>query len=381
MEHRKGVTRIVHLITALEVGGAEMMLYRLLQFLQVHNVENTVVSLAQVGPVGKKIQSLGIPVAAIGIKPGTIPSIYRIAKMLRIVKNAQPNILQGWMYHGNLAANIAQLYCNQRVRLLWNVRQSLGDLQRERPLTRWVMRASALLSKSPESIIYNSRVSAGQHENFGFAPENTRFIPNGFDVNQHNQSNSKRREFRREQGIGEGVFVVGHIARFHPKKDHQTLIEAAHIVAGERSDILFVGVGRGVISDNAELSDAILSHGMAEKFRLLGERHDIGGILSSLDLLVLSSAWGEGFPNVLGEAMAAGVPCVTTDVGESATIVGDSGVVVEVGKPAVLASAILGYVQMHKVEREKQGFMARERIKEHFSIEKIGTEYLALYSR
>ena len=371
--------RIAHVITALEVGGAELKLYRLLKYFQGTNAENVVVSLAAVGTVGEKIKQLGVPVFSIGMKPGKVPSLYHVLRLLRIVRNIRPHVIQGWMYHGNLAATIAWLFRRENVRLIWNIRQSLGDLNNEASLTRKVIRVSAWLSRIPETIIYNSRQSAQQHERYGLAVSKTVYIPNGFYIETDVDYSKMCQGFRREQLIEKDTFLVGHIARFHPKKDHQVLIAASHHVVQKHKNVVFVAIGRDVVQSNPELWIPIDNYGLEKRFLLLGERDDIHNVMGSLDLLVSSSSWGEGFPNVVGEAMAAGVPCVVTNVGESSSLVGSSGLIVEPGDSLALGEAILKFLDMSPEERNNRSKLAKDRIADHFSIEKIGRKYLSLY--
>jgi len=227
------------------------------------------------------------------------------------------------------------------------------------------------LSFFPHSIIYNSNLSVEQHCNIGFSVKKTKIIPNGFDLQKFKPDQHHHQQLCEELGVAESVLLVGHISRLHPMKDHPTLLRAIDRVVdslsstGSKQEVLFLLIGHGVTSE--------LSNNLAIRF--LGERSDIPKIMSALDIVVSSSAWGEGFPNVIGEAMASEVPCVVTDVGDSAYIVGKYGRVCPVGDDQCIASSLLQLIE-NKQERKTAGKQARKRIKENYSMDKIKKEYL-----
>ena len=373
--------KVMHLITGLEHGGAENMLCKIVQNIPREHVDCSIVSLTTIGPVGEKLRSKGLLVESIEAKPGKIPTLRQTAHLIQIVYRIKPDIIQGWMYHGNLAATIIGVFCTSCPRVLWNIRQSIGTLRNERPLTRGIIRFSALISKLPHTIIYNSRESIEQHEAIGFCRSRSWFVPNGFELQEYSPEMADIQKLRQELDLEEGTYIVTHVARYHSKKDHKTFFEAANLVLQRRRDVKFVAVGRRVTPENTELWTRVKFLDLERHMDLLGERRDIPQILASSDLFVSSSAWGEGFPNTIGEAMASGTPCVVTDVGESAFIVGETGFVVEPQTPSVLADVILGYMEMDADHRRDLGIKARKRIQENYSIEKIAQAYLSMYSK
>jgi len=259
----------------------------------------------------------------------------------------------------------------RKVKLFWNVRQTLYDINSEKIQTRWLIVLGRWLSFFAHSIIYNSNLSAEQHCNVGYLSKKTKIIPNGFDLQKFRPDQNRRQQLREELRVAESVLLVGHISRLHPMKDHATLLRAIDRVVdnlsgiGGKQEVLFLLIGHGVTSE--------LSKNPAIRF--LGERVDVPRIMSALDIVVSSSAWGEGFPNVIGEAMASEVPCVVTDVGDSAYIVGKYGRVCSVGDDQCIASSILQLIE-NKQERKTAGKQARKRIKENYSMDKIKKEYL-----
>jgi glycosyltransferase involved in cell wall biosynthesis len=366
--------KITHIITDLDTGGAEIMLYKLLASLHDEELNSTVISLMGRGKITERIEALGVKVETLDLGQGERPSWQTIKKLRQFMRAFNPDIVQGWMYHGNIAATVAVFLFDpmcRKVKLFWNVRQTLYDINSEKMQTRWLIMLGRWLSFLSHSIIYNSNLSVEQHCNVGFPVKKTKIIPNGFDLQKFKPDQQHRQQFREELGVTESVLLVGHISRLHPMKDHATLLRAIDRVVdnlsgiGSKKEVLFLLIGHGVTSD--------LSNNLAIRF--LGERSDIPKIMSALDIVVSSSAWGEGFPNVIGEAMASEVPCVVTDVGDSAYIVGKYGQVCSVGDDQCIASSLLKLIE-NKQERKMAGKQARKRINENYSMDKIKKEYL-----
>jgi len=363
--------KIIHIITDLDTGGAEIMLYKLLSSLHNEALNSTVISLMGQGKITERIEALGVKVEILDLGQGERPSWQTIKKLRQIMKASNPDIVQGWMYHGNIAATVAVFLFDpmcRKVKLFWNVRQTLYDINSEKIQTRWLIMLGRWLSFFAHSIIYNSSLSVEQHCNVGYSVKKTKIIPNGFDLQKFRPDKNRRQQLREELRVAESVLLVGHISRLHPMKDHATLLRAIERVAdglSDKQEVLFLLIGHGVTSE--------LSKNPAIRF--LGERVDVPRIMSALDIVVSSSAWGEGFPNVIGEAMASEVPCVVTDVGDSAYIVGKYGRVCSVGDDQCIASSLLQLIE-NTQERKTAGKQARKRIKENYSMDKIKKEYL-----
>jgi len=281
------------------------------------------------------------------------------------------------MYHGNIAATMAIFSywpVRKKIKLFWNIRQTLYSLDSEKRQTRWLIILGRWLSFLPHGIIYNSNLSLKQHTAISYSVKKNNMIPNGFDLKKFHPDQAHYQKFRKELGLSKNILLIGHISRFHPMKDHTTLLKAINRVTREINNskdiqkVLFVLAGHGVsrdLDDNTAI-------------RFLGERSDIPQIMSALDILVSSSAWGEGFPNVIGEAMASEVPCVVTDVGDSAHIVGKYGKVCPVGDDQCIASSLLQFIK-NEGQRKIAGQQSRKRIKKYYSIDKIKKEYLKVW--
>jgi glycosyltransferase involved in cell wall biosynthesis len=304
----------------------------------------------------------------------------RIMRIREWVRQIRPHVLQGWMYHGNLAAWYARHASPEPTALAWNVRHSLHDLRREKMRTRYVIRANRVLSRHPEAIVYNSRKARLQHEEFGFSSVRGHVIPNGFELNASGPDTERGIQVRRTLGIPDAAIVIGHAARFHPMKDHYRFLRIASSIVQENRNVHIVLMGRDVTERNNELYSAV-ADGAVSRFHWLGERTDVFDVMQAMDGLCLTSAWGEAFPNVLGEAMSVGVPCVTTDVGDSAFVVGDCGFVVPPRDDVALYNALRDVIGMSDEERRAVGRRARERVRSKFGLDVVAGQYVQLYER
>ena len=371
--------KILHVITGLSTGGAEMMLYKLLSGMNRERFEPVVISLTDRGTLGDRIESLGIPVHPINLKLGKSTPL-SIWCLIRTLRQIQPDLIQGWMIHGNLAAQLASFSMPKKVPILWNIRHSALSKSDASPVTLLLIKQLSYLSHLPARIIYNSKVGACDHENIGYNPNKTQVISNGFDTKLFKISLETRRRFRGELGLSEDVFLMGLIGRFHPMKDHSNFLQAAKKLLETKPNVQFVLAGKEVNWDNLLLRRLILELEITNQVHLLGERADIPYITAALDIAT-SASYGEGFPNVIGEAMSCGVPCVVTDVGDSAWIVGNTGQVVQPRNPEALCAGWLKLIEMGVEARRDLGAKARQRIEELFSIESIVQQYERLYQQ
>jgi glycosyltransferase involved in cell wall biosynthesis len=370
--------KIIHIITGLTTGGAEMMLYKVLSEIDRERFTPIVVSLMDRGALGARIEALGIPLYTLGMKPGARPTPNMIWKLLQIVDEIKPDLIQGWMYHANLAAQIISILSLKFVPVIWNIRNCLS-LSYEKPGTATVIKALIPLSIFPKKIIYNSLVSASQHEELGYKVTKTITIPNGFDPELFHPSIEARNSIRKELSLPSDCFLIGRFARYHPMKDYPNFIQAAAILLKDYPNVNFLLAGTDINGENQILCNLIQELGISERIHLLGERQDIPCLTAALDIASTSSSYGEAFANVIGEAMSCGVPCVVTDVGDSAWIVGDTGRVVPPRDTEALANAWKELILLGSEGREALGTLARARVIECFSLGSIVASYERLY--
>lgn len=372
--------RVLHVISGLGTGGAENFLFRLLSSLSAA-VEGRVVSLGRGGGMVPKFRNAGIQLAELGLNEvmgkASLPVHgYRIA---RGICAWRPQIVQGWMNHGNLGAWMTRKFLFPSARLIWSIRQTIYDIGLERRGTQCAIRLQALLSAEPDEIICNSSTGFAQHRGLGFKGHRMRVIPNGFDVDRYRPRRDMRSTARALLGVSEEKVVVAMVARRHAMKDYPCFLKAMAMVAPELPLLQAVCIGPGVNSPGADTRALVESLSLESVCRLFDERADIERIYPGIDILCLTSAWGEGFPNVLGEAMACAIPCVATDVGDAAAIIGDCGVVVPPRSPASVAAGVLEILRMGYEARMQLGARARERIVGRFSMSAVADEYLRVY--
>jgi glycosyltransferase involved in cell wall biosynthesis len=370
--------RVVHIITSLHPHGAQMMLYKLLSRLDRKRFQTMVVSLRDRGQLGDKIAALDVPVHTIGMKSGA-PTPAAVWRLIRTVKRFEPDLIQGWMYHGNLSAQIASAFAPARVPVLWNIRGTHCSLKDEKLATAATIWLGARLSGRPAKIINNSRASALAHqENLAYRADRWAIIPNGFETTLFTPSAEARLQLRAELGLAQDALLIGLVGRYDPMKDHANFLQAASLLRQSHPQVHFVLAGEDVDRDNERLLQMINSLALSTQVHLLGKRNDMPQLTAALDMAT-SSSFSEGFPNVIGEAMSCGVPCVVTDVGDSGWIVGETGRVVPPRDASALAGAWLELIEMGGEKRHALGMMARRRVVENFSLEMVVRQYEALY--
>ncbi|MHB8938520.1 MAG: glycosyltransferase family 4 protein [Thiobacillus sp.] len=369
--------RIVFIITGLSTGGAEMMLLKLLEHLDRQRFAPHVISLTTLGELAPRIAALGIPVEAVGMKPG-LPSPSGFFRLVQILKRLNPDVVHTWMYHadllGGLAARLAGISA-----IGWGIRNSNLDKDKTKFSTRAVVGLCASVSKWVPSRILSCSEQARQiHVARGYVAEKMVVVPNGFDLTRFKPDTDARHRIRAELGIAEQTPLVGLIGRFDPQKNHAGFFEAAGALHRHLPQVHFVLAGQGIDTSNAALMQAITRAGVLANTHLLGLRSDMPGLMAALDVLA-SSSYGEAFPNVLGEAMACGVPCAATDVGDSAYIVGDTGRVVASGDMTGLAAALEELLALPPPEKAALGERARARVAENFEIGGVVRRYEDFY--
>ena len=368
---------IAHLITGLQTGGAERMLSLVAARLDRRRFRSVVVSMTDRGAIAATLDRAGIEVRSLGMTPG-VPDPRGLFRLVRILREIRPDILQTWLYHADFMGLMAyRLGCAPH--LLWNIRCSdMSGIALGR-ISSVLRRMLSRQSTSPDAIVVNSRTGQQFHESIGYRPRRWELLPNGFDTCELRPDLDTRQRFRNGLALSDDIILIGLPARYHPMKDHATFLAAAGRLAATRSQVRFLLTGSGVDADNRELARSIISHGISDRIWLLGERSDMARIYAALDIATSSSAYGEGFPNVLGEAMACGVPCVATDTGDTRLVIGETGIVVPPRDPAALASAWEQLIVLGRAGRRSLGMTARARIDGNYEIGSVVGGYEALY--
>ncbi len=368
---------IVHVINSFQFGGAEAMLCNLLLRTDRKRFEPSVVTLIDDMSVAAPVVSAGIPIKCIGMRPG-IPDPRGVLRLAKHLKQAKPAIIQTWMDHSNLIGGIAARL-GTAAPVVWGIHHSNHVKGVAKRSTLVTVSACAKLSRYvPAKIVMCSQLSRTNYVASGFANDRTLVIPNGFDTRRFKPDAAARAAVRAELGLPSECVVIGLVARYDAMKDPATFLRAAAIVAKQFNGVRFVICGKDMEPANAPLMQIVNELGLVNRLSLIGARQDVPRVLAAMDIVALSSI-SEAFPLVLGEAMACGKPCVSTDVGDAALIVGDTGKIVPPSDPQAMADALAGMIGLSQAERDALGVEGRKRVCEMFDLDAVTRRYEAVY--
>ncbi|HVJ86362.1 MAG TPA: glycosyltransferase [Caulifigura sp.] len=367
---------VCHLITGLGVGGTPVMLSKLVRALS-NRVRFTVIGMTGDEGCAPAIRALGIPVHTLGMNRGR-PNPKALWRLCSILRRDRPDVMQTWLYHADLMGLLAAKTA-VRCPVVWNVRHATLTPGLDSGSTLLAAKASARLShRGPSAIVVNSRTGLDVHVAAGYAAAKMRLIPNGFDLNRFRPSADAKLQLRRELGVDTSTPITGLMSRYSSLKGQPTFVDAMRRVSASLPAARFVMCGTDITNDNAALRDLVESSGCADRFHLLGERRDVAEIQAGLDVAV-SASTSEAFSNSIGEALACGTPVVTTDVGDSADLVGDAGAVVAVGDAAAMADRCLALLGMSTDERREISERARNRMEQNYEVGVIAQRYVELW--
>lgn len=370
--------KIVHVITGLQTGGAEMMLWKLVSSSSPHEFEHVVISLTGGGPIAERLNAAGARVLELNFLPAGRSPVAFLA-LVRLLRKEKPDVVQTWLYHGDLFGGIAARLGGIR-RVIWNIRASRLTARSVGRGTMALVHVCAWLSRViPRAIVCCSEASVATHRRLGYDAGRMCMIPNGFDLDRFQPDAAARASLRAELGVTAGTILIGLIGRFDPLKDHATFVHAAGLVRERRPDVHFVLCGKDISLENEQLAIWIAAAALGNSIHLLGQRDDIPRLNAAFDVATCSSS-SEGFPNVVGEAMACGVPCVVTDAGDCGLIVGDTGIVVPPANAELFADALLRMIGAGAEGRRELGAQARLRVKNEFELGRITRRYENLYT-
>lgn len=377
---------VLHVITSLEIGGAQRMLCALVERGDRARFAPRVVSLVAGGALEADLVALGVPVTSLGMRPG-VPDPRALARLARLVgqrpAGAPPLVVQSWLYHADLLATAALRLAGaarRGVALAWNLRCTLDARGHGGLAARAAPRLCAWASRRPDVIVTNSEAGRLSHEAIGYRPRAWRWIPNGFDLERLRPDPAAGASLRAELGLGPEHVLVGMLARWHPMKEHALVLEAAAALAEELPEARFVLAGSGVERGAPAFERAFARAGAPAGVLALGARRDVPRLAAGLDLVVSASSTLEGFPNALGEALACGTPCLATDVGDSARLVGEAGRVVPAGDVAAWRAALVALVRAGPGERARLGALGRAHVRAHYALEAVVARYEEMWS-
>ena len=370
--------RIVHIITGLQTGGAEHALEQLVTRADPARFDMRVVSLLDAGIVGPRLAGCGVPVEALGMRRGA-GDLLRLWRLVALLRQEQPDIVQTWLYHADLLGLTAARLAGVR-RVLWNLRGSGLEHHHYGNRFRWVVRMLARLSALPDAVVANAEAGCRFHAQAGYRPRRWALIPNAIDIERFKPDPVAGARLRARLGLPAEAGIIGMTARLDPMKDHCTFLRAAALLAARGLDVHFVLIGRGVALEAECVRPFLADPLLAPRLHFLGEREDVAELVAGFDLAALSSAFGEGFPNVVAEAMACGVPVVSTDVGDAGRILGDGGLLVAPRDAEAMADAWQTLLAApHR--RAAMGRSGRARIAREFGLDRMVDGYCALYEQ
>lgn len=365
---------ILHIITGMVVGGAEMALYRLILQSRGSDYVHTVVALTPEGGMHERFHEAGIELIVLDFRRAPISQFLRLHRLLRKIR---PDIVQTWLYHADMLGGLAARLAGNR-NVIWGIRTTDvdGGCARTTALVRQV--CAWMSGWVPHTIVCVAEAARQAHTVVGYDARRMVVVANGFDLSRLTATQDQRRLLRERCGFDADDVVVGTLGRFNADKDHFNFVQAAGQLARQHDRLHFLMVGTDLDSDNRELMRWINETGYPERFVLLGERTDVPICLSAMDIFCLSSRT-EAFPNAVGEAMAMGLPCVSTDVGDVAMLMADTGVLVPTKNPGALAGGVAGLLTMSPGAREQLGQRARARIHAEFTMDRARAHFESIY--
>ena len=370
--------RIVHVISNLGIGGAELSLCSLVEQTQRRGFDNIVVSLLPDGALRPRLERAGASVIELPGKRGFAGALLLRALGIHVAA-AHPDIVHSWMYHSNVAATVVRGLRYFKCPLIWSIRQGFDDPTLDSGLTRGLIRLGARLSTYPEVVVYNSDDAALTHEAIGYAASRRWIIYNGVDCDRFRPRPDARAAFRAELGLTRDAVLIGRVARYSPMKDFDTLLGAFRKVLNTLSSARLLLIGTDISAGNQGLVSLCLRHGCLDDVIFMGPRLDIEEIYPALDLLVSSSSANEGFPNVVAEALASGTLVASTSIGQSDLIHGGAHRVVPPRDEDALCEAMvdlagLGAERIQELSGQGRGF-----VEANFSVEAFAQRHVHLY--
>lgn len=370
--------KVLHIITSLYDGGAEGVLFRICCNDKFN--EHIVVSLRDKGKYGEELLRNNIKIYCLNMKPGNF-SFFSLFKLIKILKIEKVDIVQTWLYHADFFGGIAAKLAGVK-NLIWNIRHSDFNYNDTKKSLRILVKVLAKLSYFlPRKIIFCSKKSIKIHEELGYDKKKLIYIANGYDLKKHRPSISQKLMFRRKFNLNKKLLILGNVARFHPQKDHKNLLKALCLL--KKDQILFKCflVGFKINKQNKPLNRLIKKFNLSQEIIILEPQKEINKFMNGIDLHILSSKYGEAFPNVVAEAMAAGTPCVVTNVGDASEIVQKTGWVVPPNNAVKLSRGIK--VALNNIKKNNWNNIcinARKRISYKFSMKQMIEKYKEVWS-
>jgi glycosyltransferase involved in cell wall biosynthesis len=367
--------KVCYIISNLDIGGAELSLSKIVQGLN-KDFDFTIISFKKIGNVGEALKKNGINIISLELR-NVFDIFFKLILLYKIIKKLKPDFVHTWMYHADFFGGIVSRLAGVKI-VYWNIRNT--ELIKGTAFsTRIIGYINSLFSYIiPTKIILVSESSKKYHSKLLYSKNKMLVIPNGYDINKYKLDKAKRKNIRRELIISDESLIVGSIARFNEYKDHTSFINAGLKLLENNDKVYFVLIGRDVTLKNKKLSQLIENSKFRNNFYFLGEKNNIIDYYSAFDIFCLHSV-SEGFPNVLAEAMAFGLPCVSTDVGDSKILVSNTQLLVPPMDHIKLSHALKRICMMSENERKIIGQYNQKIISSNYSTDILFGSYAKLY--
>ena len=369
--------KILHIISGLNDGGAESLLFNFLCYTK--NDINFVISLKGKGKYGKMIEEKGIKIFYFDFSLN-LSLISNFIDLIKLIRKINPDVVQTWLYHADLLGGCAAYIANSK-NIFWGIHHGSLDKNINNYSTIFISKINSILSYFiPRKIIVCADSAKSIHIKNGFSPQKFITIPNGIDLNKFKRSSQKRSFFRNKLNIKSNETLYGTVARFHPIKDHITLIKSISRLKKAGYKFKYLLVGENINNKNKLLNEIIKKYRLEETMILLEKEENISLVMNALDLHVLSSK-SEALPMVILEAMGCGTPCLSTNVGDIKNLIFDNNLIVETSNQSSLFSAMKIFSDYNSKYKNQISISVENQIKENYSLEKMTKKYLNLYQK
>lgn len=359
------MTNIVFIIRSLNYGGAERQLVNLVKGLNREKFNPTVLHFYP-GPLAKELVDANVPVISLE-KKGPWELFGFLSRLYKVLKNLKPDVIHGYDSLPNILPMMFKPFF-PKTRLVFGVRASNMDLDRYQLKCKIFFKMECFFSRFADLIIVNSRAGFDYVISKGFHKEKMIVIPNGIDTDRFKPDKSTGLSLRKEWGVCDGETLIGQVGRLDPMKDHPTFLKAASLLLKGKKNVRFVCLGTGDRAYKDKLVTLAQELGLSDRIHWAGPTNDMPAVYNALDIVTSSSSFGEGFPNIIGEAMACKIPCVVTDVGDSSLVMGETGIVIPPKNPESMAK---GWIESMNEDKDETTSKARFRIEKNFSLQKL----------
>ena len=361
--------KILFFIRALDAGGAERQLVVTAKGLAERGYKVTVLTFYSGGFYADEFADTKVELLSLH-KKGRWDLLRFLLRLIRVLRQKSPDVIYSYLGVANILSVLIRFFIPD-TRVAWGVRASNMNLEEYDWLSRWSYRLECRLSRFADIIIANSQAGLKFAVAHGFPEKKLTVIPNGIDTKRYYPDKLAGETLRKAWGVAENKLLIGMVGRIDPMKGHAVFLEAAALGQREHKQLRFVCVGTGEAEYEKAMHQLATDQGLDNVLIWAGRHADMHAVYNALDIASLSSLYGEGFPNVLGEAMACGTPCVATDVGDSALVIGNTGRVIPANNSQALFTAWNELLLLESDDFNQLSQQARKRVINEFSVKAL----------